>query len=112
MEQLVSLTISKCLSILATGDLPLMITLADQALELARRGGTRSDLAFAHTIQMIGRYVCSDLRGVEQHFTSGLEFFSDPGFRQFPGMGVSAFGVASWNAWLLGHPKLVNGKVI
>ena len=35
-------------------------------------------------LQMITRYWRGDLAGAEKHFTAGLKFFDDPGFRQFP----------------------------
>ena len=39
---------------------------------------------------MITRYWRGDLAGVEKHFTAGLKFFDDPGFRQLPGAAVSS----------------------
>lgn len=110
LGQLVSLTISKCVSVVVSGDLPLATALADQALDLALRGGTRGDLAFAHTLHILGRYRCGDLVGVEQHFADGLKFFGDPGFRQFPGLAVAAFGVGSYTAWALGRAGVASER--
>ena len=110
LQRLVSLTISRCMSVLGSGNLPLTIALADQAVNLALRGGTHGDLAFTHTIQIMARYRCGDLAGVERHFADGLEFFGDPDFRQVPGMAVAAFGVGSYNAWTLGRAELASER--
>ncbi|MBV8772660.1 MAG: AAA family ATPase, partial [Deltaproteobacteria bacterium] len=75
----------------------------DQLLELARREGSDTALAFAHTFQIVARYVKGDLAGVEEHFSTGRNFFNDPIFRQFPGFTVSVLGASSLNAWMLGN---------
>jgi class 3 adenylate cyclase/tetratricopeptide (TPR) repeat protein/ribosomal protein L40E len=103
LGQLVNLMLSRCLAVLASGDLKMTIELADQALDLALRDGSPTNIAFVRALHVIARYHHGDLAGVETHFTAGLDFFADLGFRQLPGLAVSAFGVASWNAWILGR---------
>ncbi len=53
-----------------------------------------------------------DLAGVERHFAAGLEFFDDPGFRQYPGAAaVSTFGYVSSNAWIQGRPDVARERI-
>ena len=96
---------------LASGDLPAASALADQALDLAVREGSPARLGLAHFLQLETRYERGDLAGTEEHFTTGLAFFAAPGFRQFPGYAVFAFGVASWNAWALGRADVARDRM-
>jgi hypothetical protein len=111
LGQLVNLMLSRCLAVLASGDLKVTIDLADQALDLALRDGSPTNIAFVRALHVIARYHHGDLVGVETHFTTGLDFFDDPGFRQLPGLAVSAFGVASWNAWILGRAAIATERL-
>jgi class 3 adenylate cyclase/tetratricopeptide (TPR) repeat protein len=85
------------------GDLLTAIKLGDQALELAAREGSHYSLALAHSLQLQARYFRGDLAGAEHHFAEGLNFFGDPGLRQFPGAATGPFSFASLNVWLLGR---------
>jgi len=86
-----------------SGNLSAAGTLADQALDLALREGSPTILGVAHTLQIQTHYFRGDLSGVEEHFTTGLAFFDDPGFRELhTAVVVNALGTASLNAWTLG----------
>jgi hypothetical protein len=85
-----------------SGNLSAAGTLADQALDLALREGSPTILGVAHTLQIQTHYFRGDLSGVEEHFTTGLAFFDDPGFRELhTAVVVNALGTASLNAWTL-----------
>jgi tetratricopeptide (TPR) repeat protein len=93
-----------------SGDLPVAGALADQALELALRDGSPTFLANVHFLQIATRYLRGDLAGVEKHFTAGLRFFDDPGFRRNPSSAVAAFSAASFGAWTLGHANVARER--
>jgi tetratricopeptide (TPR) repeat protein len=104
LAQLADWVRSRCLPALIAGDVPSAATFADQALELALREGAPTRLAHVYTLQMLTHYHGGDFAGAEEAFTAGLKFFDDPDFRQSPRGGtVVAFGIASWNAWVLGR---------
>jgi hypothetical protein len=111
LAQLVDSVISRWNIAVVSGDFPAASALADQALDLAVREGSPARLAMAHEAQLETRYYRGDLTGVEEHFTTGLAFFDAPGFRQFPGYAVYAFGFASWNAWLLGRADVARDRM-
>jgi tetratricopeptide (TPR) repeat protein len=111
LAQLVDSVFSRWGIALASGDLPAAGALADQLLDLADREGSATRLARAHLTQLEVRYWRGDLAGVEEHFTAGLAFFDDPGFRQLPGRAVAAFGVASLDAWLLGRADVARDRI-
>jgi predicted ATPase len=53
-----------------------------------------------------------DLNGAEEHFAAGLPFFRDPDLKQQPGTAQTAiFGVAAWNAWMLGRIDLARARM-
>ena len=85
LAQLVYWVSSRYIATLVSGDLPAAAALADQALELALREGSPTSLGSAHALQMMARYYLGDLAGAEKHFTAGLTFFDDLGFRQVAG---------------------------
>jgi class 3 adenylate cyclase/tetratricopeptide (TPR) repeat protein len=95
----------------ASGDFPTASALADQALDLAVREGSRTRLAMAHYSQLQTRYFRGDVAGAEEHFTTGLPFFDDPGFREFPGVPVWPFAYGSWNAWHLGRADVARERM-
>jgi hypothetical protein len=67
-------------------------------------------LGMAHALQIFTRYYRGDLAGVEKHFSVGLAFFDDPKFRRSPGTAIAAFGVAGWNAWILGRANVARER--
>jgi tetratricopeptide (TPR) repeat protein len=103
LTQLINLMVSKSLATFSSGDLFGASVLADQLLELARREGSAISFGLAYELQIFTRHWRGDLASVEMHFTEGLKFFDDPGFRQFSAAAVATFGTASWNAWTVGR---------
>ena len=110
LSQLVTLLLSRCVTVLAAGDLPLAIDLGNQALDLALREDKPGDVARARSLLMIANYHHGDLTGVENHFMAARNLFSDKQWI-FPGITVSAFGIASWNAWILGKFASANQRL-
>jgi class 3 adenylate cyclase/tetratricopeptide (TPR) repeat protein len=94
-----------------TGDFCAASALADQALDLARREGSPTRLAMAHYLHIVPHFWLGDLACVEEHFTTGLAFFDDPGFRRAAPAAVEAFGFASLNACLLGRADLARDRI-
>jgi hypothetical protein len=95
LRQLLTLVLAKGVNAMNAGDLPLAGALADQALELALREGNPVILGVAHTLQVMALHFRADLAGAEQHYTKGLKFFEDPGFRLTREPRLSAFAYAS-----------------
>src|SRR5215472_10724699 len=96
---------------LVSGDLAAGGALADQALELALRAGDLSNVAGAHVNQIVARHWRGDLDGAEKYFTAGLRFFEDPGLKRTPGGPIlTALGIASSNAWMLGQTDVARGR--
>jgi predicted ATPase len=111
LTQLVTWAMRRWLAAHNMGDLPVAGALADQALELALREGSPRNIGMAHAFQTLTRHNRGDLVGAEQHFTAGLKFFDDPGFRQVPGAALWTFGQASYNAWMLGRTDAARERV-
>jgi tetratricopeptide (TPR) repeat protein len=111
LTQLVGLIISKATIAIDSGDFVAGQALADQALELALRDGNPTNLGLAYLHQINVRILLGDFAGVERHFTTGLNFFADPGFRQLPAAVPLAFGFASHNAWHLGRAELARERI-
>jgi tetratricopeptide (TPR) repeat protein len=110
LAQLVTSLIARGTAAYSSGDLTTAATVADQALDLAIREGSFTSLAQAHFLQLTTRYQRGDLAGAEKYFTAGLNFFGDPGWRQFPGSRALTFGIASWNAWMLGRTEVARER--
>jgi class 3 adenylate cyclase/tetratricopeptide (TPR) repeat protein len=111
LAQLIKSMIRRGNTALDSGDLPAAGTLADQALELALREGSPTSLGGAHALQMTARYYLGDLVSAEKHFTAGLTFFDDLGFRQAPGAPVGRFGFPSLIAWMLGQADVARERM-
>jgi len=113
LKQLLTLIISRWYVAHDAADLPTAATLADRALQLALRSGSRNDLGHVHKIQVQTRFFRGDFAGVEEHFAAGQRFFDDPGFRQYHSlMVVTAFAYASWNAWMLGRGDVARERMV
>jgi class 3 adenylate cyclase/tetratricopeptide (TPR) repeat protein len=94
------------------GDLSAAAALADQALELARREGNPTAMAYVHMAQLIARHLRGDLAGAENHFAAGLKFVDDPVFRKDPYSGAIMFlGWASLNSWILGRADVARERL-
>jgi class 3 adenylate cyclase/tetratricopeptide (TPR) repeat protein len=111
LTQLVTWAMRRWLAPYNTGDLPIAGALANQALALALREGSPRNIGMAHAVQTLTRHNRGDLAGSEEHYTAGLTFFDDPGFRQVPGAASWTFGVASHNAWLLGRSDVARERM-
>jgi len=85
------------------GELAAAAALADKLLEVARREGSASAMGMAHDYQLELRYIRGDLRGSEEYFQQGLEYFEAPEFAPVQ-LGISiAFANASFVAWMSGR---------
>ena len=104
---------SRNLTAFIAGDLRNSLTLADQVLELARREENPTSLASAHVLQLMTRFWLGDLTDVEKHLAEGLRFFDDASFRQAFTAGIlPAWGIASWNVWLLGRSDVARQRIL
>jgi tetratricopeptide (TPR) repeat protein len=110
LTRLVRVINSRGFSAYFSGDLAGAGALADQGLELAVREGSPTMLASLHFLQLVVHHFRGDLAGAEKHFTAGLPFFDDPGFRQLPATAVAAFACASSNAWMLGRADVARKR--
>jgi class 3 adenylate cyclase/tetratricopeptide (TPR) repeat protein len=112
VTQLFSWLSSRWASVYFWGDLSAAGALADQLLDLALRDGSAGSLAVAHAHQTITRYQRGDFAGAEKHFTAGQVFFEDAVLRHNTPFGfVSVFGIASWNAWMLGRTDVARERI-
>jgi class 3 adenylate cyclase/tetratricopeptide (TPR) repeat protein len=103
---------AKAFTAWVAGNLSAAGTLADQALELALRGGSPTILAFRYLLQLMVRYWRGDLAGAEQHFELGLKFFDDPGLRRAPlGAAVAFYYYGAFTAWTLGRAQLARMRL-
>jgi tetratricopeptide (TPR) repeat protein len=110
MPHLVSLIVSRGLTALFLGDLSAAGALADRALELALRDGSRSSLESVHNLQQMTRYWRGDLLGVEKHFTEALRI-SDSSAKQSSEAAVRILAYGSWNAWVLGRANVARERM-
>jgi class 3 adenylate cyclase/tetratricopeptide (TPR) repeat protein len=111
LSQLVSLMHDTGYAAWHAGDYESAATLADEALELAEREGNPTNLGLAYQLQVIVRWARGDLAGTEEHFARGLKFFEDATIWPLPPFRLTPFGVASFNAWMLGRPELMRGRL-
>jgi class 3 adenylate cyclase/tetratricopeptide (TPR) repeat protein len=112
LASLVILMVTAGMSALfASGDMTALLTLADQALELAVREGGPGSLLFAHSFQMQVRLFRSDLAGAEKHFAAEMERADDHTVRRNYGtLLVQDLGWGAMNAWLRGLPDLARQR--
>jgi class 3 adenylate cyclase/tetratricopeptide (TPR) repeat protein len=111
LGQVVNSIIARQASAFIAGDLSRALSLADQALELALREDNPINLGLVYMIQTGARFTSGDLEGSEKHFSAGLQYFDNPGFRQFQDGVVRAFGFASLNAWTLGRADIARARL-
>ena len=110
LKQLVNLIISRAGTSNIGGNFEAGAAFADRALELALREGSPVSIGRAHAIQIMTRFYIGDLAGVEEHFMAGLQFFEDPDLVRLFMSGRLAFGMGSWNAWLLGRADVARER--
>ncbi len=106
LSQLVLQSFSTWLAVFLWGDVPSGTALADQLLDLARREGSDTSLAIAHSAQMQVRFYRGDLVGVEEHFALWSGFREAAEYRRFPGAIVWPMAIASFDAYYLGRADL------
>jgi class 3 adenylate cyclase/tetratricopeptide (TPR) repeat protein len=111
LGQIVNSIIARQASAFIAGDLPTAASLADKALALALRDGNPANLGLVYMIQLGSRYARGDLEGSERHFSAGLQYFDNAGFRQFQDGVVRAFGFAGLNAWALGQADMARTRM-
>jgi class 3 adenylate cyclase/tetratricopeptide (TPR) repeat protein len=111
LSQLVSLMHATGYAAWSAGDYESAATLADEALELALRDGNPTNLGLVYRLQVTVRNSRGDLAGAEEHFARGLKFFEDVAIWPLPLFRLIPFGVASWNAWMLGQADLAHERV-
>jgi hypothetical protein len=103
---------ARCFTSWISGELSSAGALADQALELALLEGNPTALAFRYLLQLMVRCWRGDLVGAKQHFTTGLKFFDDAGFRRASNSAaVATFAYASLNAWTLGRADIARERM-
>ena len=94
------------------GDLSIAASLADEALELARREGNPSRIAFVQTTQEVVHFYRGDFTEAEKYFSEAVKFVDDPIFRRNPtGISISVLGWASWTAWMLGRADVARERL-
>ena len=110
LKQLVDLMISQAGAYNVAGNFQAGAQLADRVLELALREGSPVSVGRAHAFQINTRFYVGDLAGIEKHFMAGLKFFEDPDLVRLFMSGRLAFGMGSWNAWLLGRADVARER--
>jgi class 3 adenylate cyclase/tetratricopeptide (TPR) repeat protein len=103
---------ARAFTALISGDLLTSLALADKALELCLREGNATSKAYAYLQQTMSRFYLGDLEGAEKHFTIGLKFFDDAGFRRNKvGSPIAAFAHGSWIARTLGRADVARERL-
>jgi tetratricopeptide (TPR) repeat protein len=110
LKQLGDLMIARGIAYDVAGNFQAAAALGDRALELAMREGSHVSRGRAHTLQTHARYFVGDLAGAEEHFLAGLKFFEGPDVIPLPMGTISAVGVASWSAWMLGRADAARAR--
>jgi class 3 adenylate cyclase/tetratricopeptide (TPR) repeat protein len=111
LSQLVSLMHDTGYAAWYAGDYETAATLADQVLELAVNEGNPTNLGLAYGLQIVVRHFRGDLAGAEEHFARGLKFFEAATIWSLPFARLTPFGIASWNAWMLGRADLARERL-
>jgi tetratricopeptide (TPR) repeat protein len=111
LGQLISLVLTKGINALVSGDSSAAGALADRALELALREGNPIRIGVTHTFQVMTRHTRGDLAGAEEHYSTGLKYFDDPGFKLTREPRLATFAYASFNAWMLGRADVARERM-
>jgi len=112
LKQFANWTGARAFTAMISGDLLTSLALADRALELCLREGSATNKAYAYLQQTMTRFWLGDLEGAEKHFTIGLKFFDDAGFRRNKvGSPIAAFAHGSWIAWTLGRADVARERL-
>jgi class 3 adenylate cyclase/tetratricopeptide (TPR) repeat protein len=92
-----------------TGDKSASAALADQISDLAQRDRSQTSLELAHSTQMQERFNRGDLAGAENYFERWGKEAADS--RHFPVWLGATMGLASVNAWALGHADSARERI-
>jgi class 3 adenylate cyclase/tetratricopeptide (TPR) repeat protein len=95
---------------IASGDYSTASLLADEILDLAQREGSPASFGFAYRAQIQVGFYRGDLARVEENFARLSQVLDADDFRQFPGAGVEAIGIAAACAWLSGRADLARER--
>jgi class 3 adenylate cyclase len=93
------------------GDYPSAETLGGQILDLARREGSPTSLASAHSAQILVRFYRADLIGIEEHLVPFRRFVEAGELEQIPETIVNTLTYASLCAWFMGRPDLARARM-
>jgi DNA-binding winged helix-turn-helix (wHTH) protein/tetratricopeptide (TPR) repeat protein len=94
------------------GELGHAAGLIDELLLVAEREGSPVSLAMANTYQVENRFYRGDFLGADEHFERGRAFFEAPEFAKIQYGPAAAFGMASWDAWVLGRPEVARERIL
>ena len=115
LEQLATSVTLQATTVLLSGDLANGSRLAERALDLALREGSRNSLADVQITVLLKHYWSGDFAAAERDFVTASTLYADPSIRQrvrppswVPWIAVFAYG--SWNAWTLGHADLARKR--
>jgi class 3 adenylate cyclase/tetratricopeptide (TPR) repeat protein len=119
LEQLATSVTLQASTVLLSGDLANGSRLAERALDLALREGSRNSLADVQIPVLLKHYWSGDFAAAERDFVTASTLYADPSIRQrvrplagnigAPSwIAVCAYG--SWNAWTLGHADLARKR--
>jgi class 3 adenylate cyclase/tetratricopeptide (TPR) repeat protein len=109
LEQLVTSVSLRASTVLLSGDLVNGSRLAERALDLALREGSRNSLADVQVPVLLEHYWSGDFAAAERDFVTASTLYADPNIRQRvrPTLAwIAEFAYGSWNAWTLGHADL------
>jgi len=109
-RQILQLSLMR-VSIDASGDYASGTALADQILKLAEREGSPRSFAAAHHAKLLAHYYRGDLAGAETCFARWCELPASAHFKENSTQRVVVPGIASYCAWLRGHPELARERV-
>jgi tetratricopeptide (TPR) repeat protein len=102
LGQLAEQILGSWTAVLIAGNYPTAMALADQLLDVARRGSGVLTRGLATMAQTITRWYIGDLLGAEEHFVAGEPFLSDRGLRRY--------SVATWTLVHGGYNARIMGR--
>ena len=114
LEQLATSVTLQASTVLLSGDLANGSRLAERALDLALREGSRNSLADVQITVLLKHYWSGDFAAAERDFVTASTLYADPNIRQrvrpSPLNWIAVFAYGSWNAWTLGHADLARKR--
>jgi predicted ATPase len=117
LEQLATSVTLQASTVLLSGDLANGSRLAERALDLALREGSRNSLADVQITVLLKHYWSGDFAAAERDFVTASTLYADPSIRQRVTCSsslslawIAVFAYGSWNAWTLGHADLARKR--